>query len=95
MSTCKGIEAIRMAFAEKTENREAAYAVVGNSGTPTWSETAVAYATFYHQVLSKGSYLPDAVEAMKVASGNNDFQILLSFVEKNKKLFPSKNQNAP
>jgi len=87
MSACEGINAIKMAFTEKSETHEAAYAVVGNSGKPTWSETAVAYASFYH-ILSKGSGLVEAVDAMKVASGNDNFQILLSFVAKGEKLFP-------
>jgi hypothetical protein len=87
MSACEGIHAIKMAFAEKAETHEAAYAVVGNSGKPTWSDTAVAYASFYH-LLSKGLMLGDAVEGMKIASGNRNFQILVSFVEKNKAFFP-------
>jgi hypothetical protein len=86
MSTCEGISAIKMAFTEKSETHEAAYAIVGNSGKPSWSDTAVAYASFYH-LLSKGSGLGEAVEAMKIASGNVDFQILLSFVKNNEKLF--------
>jgi hypothetical protein len=94
MSACQGIQARKMAFTERTERHEPFYAVVGNSGEPTWSETAVAYASFYH-LLSKGFMLVDAVEAMKIASANKDFQILLAFVEKNDKLFPRKNEDAP
>lgn len=89
ISTCEGTDAIKMAFAERAEAHEAAYAVVGNSGKPTWSDTAVAYASFYH-LLSKGSMLGDAVKAMKIASGNRDFEILVSFVERNKAFFPQR-----
>jgi len=83
MSTCKGINAIKSALSEKLDNQEAVYAVVGNSGKPTWSETAVAYASFYHLLL-KGSMLGDAVKAMRIASGNKDFQISLSLDEREK-----------
>lgn len=89
MSTCLGLHARKMALLEKGEDYEPFYAVVGNSGNPTWSETAVAYASFYH-FLSKGAMLGDAVEAMKAASGNKEFQILLAFVERNENRFGSK-----
>jgi hypothetical protein len=47
-------------------------AIVGSSGSPTWSDTAVAYATFYH-LIAKGEYVVDAVSAMRVASGVDTF----------------------
>jgi hypothetical protein len=39
-----------------------------------WSDTAVAYSTFYH-LIAKGHYIRDAVKAMQVASGNDMFWI--------------------
>lgn len=45
------------------------FAMFGNTATPTWAETSVAYASFYH-VLSRGKTVNDAVEAMKAASDN-------------------------
>lgn len=48
------------------------WALVGSSEEPTWGETAIAFATLYHQ-LHLGEYINDAVEAMKRASGNDTF----------------------
>ena len=48
------------------------FALIGCSKKPTWGETAVAYATFYHQ-LSRGEFINDATEAMRIASGNRCF----------------------
>lgn len=44
--------------------------MVGNCGTPSWSDTAVAYLTFYH-LLAKGRLIPEAVAAMSAASGDS------------------------
>jgi hypothetical protein len=71
MSACEGYSACQMAM--ELEGGEHPYvALIGNFGKPTWSETAVAYAALYHLV-SRGTLFPDAVEAMKVASGNVDW----------------------
>ena len=88
MSACQGIQAIKMAFTD-VETHEAAYAVVGCSSKPTWSDTAVAYASFYHMLVKRDD-LVYAVDAMKAASGNNDFELILPYVAKNEKLFPPK-----
>ena len=50
------------------------YAIVANSEKPLWSDTAVAYSTFYH-LLSKGEFITDAVDAMRIASGNKTFWV--------------------
>ena len=50
------------------------FAIVGSADSPTWSDTAVAYATFYHLV-AKEEYVVDAVKAMRVASGVETFFI--------------------
>ena len=50
------------------------FAIIGNSGQPTWPETAVAFTTLYH-LIANGRYLTDAVIAMRTASGNEAFFI--------------------
>ena len=73
MSSCEGYSGSRMAMV--TDDSEFPfYAIVGNCQKPTWSETAIAFATFYHLV-AKGRYIIDSVEAMKIASGNDSFYI--------------------
>ncbi len=71
MSTCEGYAGIRMAM-EEGEDDHPYYAIVGNSGKPTWPETAVAFASFYHLV-ANGHFVAEAVEAMRIASGNGQF----------------------
>jgi hypothetical protein len=70
MSSCEGSNACRMAM---SEDDIPFLGIVGHSGKPTWSDTAIGFATFYH-LLSKGYYVREAVEAMKTASGDNGFQ---------------------
>ena len=60
------------------------FALIGNFGSPTWADTAVAYTTLYH-LLAKGEYLVDAVPAMRLASGNDDF--LLESSEQSKQAY--------
>jgi len=71
LSSCNGYSGVRMAMS--TENEPFPYfAIVANGEKPLWSDTAVAYSTFYH-LLAKGEYITTAVEGMRVASGNNSF----------------------
>lgn len=70
MSSCEGFNACRMAM---SEGDIPFLGIVGHSGKPTWSDTAIGFATFYH-LLAKGQYVREAVEAMKSASGDNGFQ---------------------
>lgn len=71
MSACEGYSAGRMAM--ETDDVPHPYlAIVGNWGSPTWSDTAVAYLAFYH-LLAKGRTLSEAVKAMDVASGNHNW----------------------
>lgn len=53
------------------------HSVVGNTESPTWAETNIAYSTFYH-LFKKGEDIEKAVEAMKVASGNPHFVCIKS-----------------
>lgn len=70
MSSCKGASAIQMAMIESEEKPFGA--LIGNTRTVAWSDAAVAYVTFYHQFF-KDVPLPVAVEAMKIASGDDHF----------------------
>lgn len=69
ISSCGGFSACRMAM---SEGELPFVAVVGHFGKPTWSDTAIAYVTLYH-LLGKKYSVKQAVEAMRVASGNTDF----------------------
>ncbi len=68
MSACEGYSACQMAMRED-DSPHPYFVMVGNCGTPTWSDTAVAYLAFYH-LLAKDRHIPDAVEAMSAASGD-------------------------
>lgn len=84
MSTCEGYAGIRMAMVDEESAEHPYLAIVGNSEKPTWPQTAVGFATFYHH-LASGSKLTEAVEAMCVASGNTNF--FLSTAEELKKSY--------
>lgn len=71
MSTCEGYAGSRMAMVPD-EDEYPFFAIVGNGSKPTWSEAAVGFASFYH-LIANGHYVTDAVEAMRIASGNNNF----------------------
>lgn len=73
MSSCEGYSGVQMAMAMDMEDSDLPYyALVGTGNKPTWAETAVGYATLYHQ-LCRGEHIADAVGAMRVASGNQMF----------------------
>jgi len=76
MSACEGHNACRMAMSE-AEEEFPFFAVVGHMGKPTWSDTAIAYAAFYH-LIKKGCTVLDAVKAMCEASGDDGFQATTS-----------------
>ncbi|WP_426699748.1 hypothetical protein ACPPVV_09965 [Rhodanobacter sp. Col0626] len=71
MSTCEGYSGSRMAMVADSDDHPF-YAIIGNGSKPTWPETAVGFATLYHLV-ANGRYIADAVDAMRVASGNESF----------------------
>ena len=71
MSSCEGYAACKMAM-RLNETEHPFLSMVGHSGKPTWSDTAVAYTTLYH-LIAKGEKVVDAVQAMKIASGNDGF----------------------
>lgn len=74
MSTCEGYSGSKMAMVTEAESRHPYFAIIGNCGKPTWPETAVAFTTLYH-LIANGRYLTDAVDAMRIASGNQSFFI--------------------
>lgn len=74
MSCCSGISACQMAM-NVDDTEEPFFAVIGHPKEPTWPDTAVAYATFYH-LIAKGHQIDEAVKAMQIASGDAGFQIM-------------------
>lgn len=85
MSTCEGYSGQRMAMVpDSTEHPF--LAIIGNCDKPTWPQTAVAFATFYH-LLANGRNIQDAVTAMRVASGNDNF--FLTTAEQSKQSYIS------
>jgi hypothetical protein len=64
--------AIRIGLREEMEANPGLVPVLHISSKPTWPETAVAFATLYH-LLANGHYIGDAVDAMRIASGNKRF----------------------
>ena len=83
MSSCEGYSGIRMAM-HLEESELPYFALIGCGAQPTWGETAVAYATFYHQ-LWRGEHIDHAVQAMRVASGNDLF--FLEHAEKSRQAY--------
>lgn len=72
MSTCHGLFGAGMAL----ELHMAPYAVlVGPVSEVSFSDAAVAYIVFYHQI-SKGETFAQAVAAMKIGSGEHRFGIV-------------------
>lgn len=78
MSSCKGFSACQMAV-QKKNNQNPFFALIGNTNSPTWAETAIAYATFYHLII-KGHTINNAVEIMCKSSDNNDWEAI-TFLE--------------
>jgi len=70
MSCCQGYSGARMAM--YPDEQFPFFAIVGSGSSPTWSDAAIAFATFYH-LIAKGEYVTDAVAAMCTASGCADF----------------------
>ena len=73
MSTCYGANARQIAVETATEVK--LWALVGNRNEASWADAAIGYATFYHR-LFKGAPISEAVDAMKHASGNPDFELM-------------------
>jgi hypothetical protein len=93
MSACEGYSACQMAMQEGNAPHPY-FVMVGNCGTPTWSDTAVAYLTFYH-LLAKGRAIPDAVAAMSAASGDSKWLVETADASKQGYIEFIKAQNIP
>ena len=91
MSTCEGYSGIQMAMKPES-NDHPFWAIIGNGDKPTWPETAVAFAAFYH-LIANGHNMADAVKAMGIASGNNNFFVTTAEVQKQKFIEYIKNIN--
>lgn len=70
MSSCFGFSGCRMAM--YNDHEPSFYALVGNTHSTTWGDSAAAYNAFYHR-LFKGASVEQSVEAMRSASGDNNF----------------------
>lgn len=93
MSSCEGFSACKMAMT-KEEKGLPFYAIVGNSSKPTWSDTAIAYAAFYH-LIKKGCTMKNAVSAMREASGDANFIFITGEKAKNTFLEIAKQKETP
>jgi hypothetical protein len=74
MSCCQGYAGIKMAMHPDPEDELPYFALIGCGVDPKWSETSVAFTTFYHH-LHLGSHVNGCVQAMQSASGNEHFWI--------------------
>lgn len=72
MSSCFGFSGCRMAM--YNDNEPSFYALVGNTHSTTWADSAVAYINFYHR-LFKGAAVEESVMAMRSGSGDNNFVV--------------------
>ncbi|GAB1544609.1 hypothetical protein NUACC21_72850 [Scytonema sp. NUACC21] len=75
MSTCFGIHGCQMAM--YLDNKPSFYALIGNNTKVSFKDAIMAYQSFYHRLFKGGTTFHDCVEAMKSASGNNNFDYVL------------------
>jgi hypothetical protein len=68
LSSCESFAGIRMAM--HADEPAPYFAIVGTFKKPTWVEATVAYTVFYHQ-LSRLKTIPEAVQAMVLASDHD------------------------
>jgi hypothetical protein len=69
MSSCEGARAWNMAL---NHNPRAYSVLIGSEEKPTWSETAIGFAAFYH-LLAVGKTVKGAVDGMNAACGRPIF----------------------
>lgn len=76
-STCKGYNAYKIQ-GEVEENKFSA--IIGPTETIDWSDSLVAYMSFYHQIFYKKNKALNAVEIMNIVAGlDNIFRIEMGF----------------
>lgn len=73
MSSCEGFTGYQMAM--KDDGPHPFVMLVGHRGTPTWADTAIAYAAFFH-VLRKTQDVRIALAAMKAASADDGWGVV-------------------
>ena len=66
MSSCYGHSGYKMARRITTHPF---HTLIGPTADIVWSDTLIAYSTFYHQLFSKSIDIPNAVTSMHTASG--------------------------
>ena len=76
ISSCEGFQGLRMA---QVLIGDLPYkGIIGPDDIITWKDSALGFLTYYHHIFTKQSSIPDAVQAMKVASGNSCFNVILA-----------------
>lgn len=76
MSSCSGWHACRMVWGFNT--KLPFFGLVGPTKDIPFEDVTIAFVTFYYRLLKKRSTGRDAVEAMKIASRNECFDIILA-----------------
>jgi len=79
LSACGGAAGCRMAM--EPGNGHTFGVLVSNTTGVSWADAAVAYVAFYHRLI-RGSSVAEATEAMKLASGDQNFILLLGSLVK-------------
>lgn len=69
-SSCSGSSGTRMSM--YLGNSKPFWAIVGSYGNVSWSDALVGFTTFYHHWF-KGGTVAEAVSAMRIASGHDQF----------------------
>jgi hypothetical protein len=77
ISSCDGFCGCTMAM--ESHDHYPFFGLVGPTAEISISDTAIAFLTFYYR-LFKGTSVQEAVEAMKTASGNTKFDVILAEV---------------
>ena len=72
LSACQGAAAGGMAFNDIKPLPM--HTLVSTTGKPTWQDGAAAFVTLYHHLIHLRSTIKVAVDAMKVASGHDNFR---------------------
>jgi hypothetical protein len=76
ISSCEGFQGLKMA---QILVGDLPYkGIIGPDAIITWKESALGFLTYYHHIFTKQASVPDAVQAMRVASGNSCFNVILA-----------------
>lgn len=75
MSACKGIYAYRMFNPNECLNPF--WSLVGPISEIEWADSLTAFIVFYHSLIYKRNFIPEAIKRMNIAIGTNDFKNFL------------------